>query len=292
MEKVPETIQAVMVGDTEFAYSERGAGDPLLLVHAGVFADWFAPLAASPALADFRIIRVRRAGYGSNAPASHLTIRDHAGHLAALADLLELERVHAVGHSSGALIVLQLAADRPRLVQSLTLIEPAACGPFQAPAIAEIGERFIGPAMGAFAAGDLCGAFESFMRGVCGDQHRQVIEQSLGQAGYEQAVRESSFFFRDEVRAAMEWQFGPTEAACIGQKPVLIVEGGDGRRLGSLSQQVTELGAALLPQAEVALIDGANHMLPLQDPNTLGKAVANFARRHPIRNTGARHAEE
>jgi pimeloyl-ACP methyl ester carboxylesterase len=143
--------------------------------------------------------------------------------------------------------------------------------------------------MGAFAAGDLLGAFDSFMRGVCGDQYRQVIEQSLGRVGYEQAVRESSFFFRDEVTAAMQWQFGPAEAARVRQ-PVLIVEGGDGRKLGLLSQQVTELAATLLPQAEIALIEGVNHMLPLQDPDALGKAVANFARRHPIRSTGAGHA--
>ena len=48
MESTPETIKAVMVGDTEIQYSERGEGEPLLLVHAGVFADWFVPLAASP----------------------------------------------------------------------------------------------------------------------------------------------------------------------------------------------------------------------------------------------------
>lgn len=141
--------------------------------------------------------------------------------------------------------------------------------------------------MGAFAAVDLRGALDSFMRGVCGDQHRQVIEQSLGRVGYEQAVRESSFFFRDEVQAAMQWQFGPTEAARVGQKPVLMVEGGEGRKLGLLSHQVTELATPLLPQAEVALIDGANHMLRLQNPNALGEAVAKFARRHPIRNSRA-----
>ena len=202
MQNIPdsEAVKVVTVAGTEIEYSECGAGEPLLLVHAGVFADWFVPLAASPALDGFRIIRVRRAGYGSNAPASHLTVADHACHLAALAELLKVERVHAVGHSSGALIVLQLAADRPQLVHSLTLIEPAACGPFQAPAIAEIGQRFIGPAMAAFSAGDLPGAFDSFMRGVCGDDYRQVIEQSLGPRGYEQAIRESSFF------SAMKWR--------------------------------------------------------------------------------------
>jgi pimeloyl-ACP methyl ester carboxylesterase len=269
-----------MVAGTTIEYSDRGEGDPLLLVHAGVFADWFVPLAASHTLDGFRVIRVRRAGYGAHAPASHLTIQNHAGHLTRLADLLELDAVHVVGHSSGALIAFQMAVDRPKLVHSLTLIEPAACGPFQVPAFAELGERFVGPAMGAFAAGDLQGAFDTFMRGVCGDRSRDIIEQSLGRAGYEQAVRESSFFFRDEVPACLQWQLGSTEVPI--RQPVLILEGGDGRKAGLLSQQVTEATTTLLPQAEVALIANSNHMLPLQDPDALGEAVARFVRRHPI----------
>jgi pimeloyl-ACP methyl ester carboxylesterase len=47
-------------------------------------------------------------------------------------------------------------------------------------------------------------------------------------------------------------------------------------------QQVTEVTTTLLPQAEVALIADTNHMLPLQDPDALGEAVASFVRRHPI----------
>jgi hypothetical protein len=34
------------------------------------------------------------------------------------------------------------------------------------PAFADLGERFVGPAMGAFAAGNLQGAFNTFMQGV------------------------------------------------------------------------------------------------------------------------------
>ena len=170
-------------------------------------------------------------------------------------------------------------ANRVRQV-SLMLIEPAACGPFQVPAFAELGELFVGPAMSAFAAGDLPGAFDTFMRGVCGDQSREIIEHNLGRAGYEQAVRESSFFFRDEVPACMQWQFGST--AAVIRQPVLVLEGGDGRKAGLLSQQVTEVTTTLLPQAEVALIEGTNHMLPLQDPDALGEALARFVRRHPI----------
>jgi pimeloyl-ACP methyl ester carboxylesterase len=274
-----EIVKTATVAGAEIEYSERGEGEPLLLVHAGGFADWFLPLAGSTTVDGLRAIRVRRAGYGAHAPASHLTLEDHATHLAALADHLGLDKVHVVGHSSGALIAFQMAADRPKLVHSLTLIEPAACGPFQVPAFAELGERFIGPAMGAFAAGDLQGAFDCFMLGVCGDQSREIIERSLGRPGYEQAVRESAFFFRDEVPACMQWQF---ESVGAISQPVLVVEGGEGRTLGLLSQQVTERTVTLLPQAEVTLIEGTNHMLPLQDPDGLGQALASFVRRHPI----------
>lgn len=288
MQSNTETMERVSLGHSEIEFSERGKGEPLLLVHAGVFADWFLPMAASESLDGFRIIRVRRAGYGPNAPKRPLTLQDHASHLAALSDLLGLKRVHLVGHSSGGLIGLQLASDHPELVHSLILLEPAPCGPLQAPAFAEIGERFVGPAMGAFASGNLEGAFDSFMRGVCGDAYRKVIEKSLGTGGYEQAVRQSNVFFRDEVPAAMQWRFGAREAARILQ-PVLIVEGGEGRKQGPLSQQVTELAQTLLPHAEVSLIAGVNHLLPLQNPDAVGRVVADFARRHPMLTADAGH---
>jgi pimeloyl-ACP methyl ester carboxylesterase len=55
-----------------------------------------------------------------------LTINDHAGHLATLAEHLQIDRVHWIGHSSGCQIVLQLALEHPELVKTLTLLEPAA----------------------------------------------------------------------------------------------------------------------------------------------------------------------
>ena len=160
------------VGETGLEYAERGEGEPLLLVHAGGFANWFALLTGSSTLDGFRVIRVRRAGYGLRQPSSPLTIADHANHLLQLIDLLQIQEVHVAGHSSGALIALELTAAKPALVRTLTLIEPAACGPFQAPAIAEIGERFVGPAMALFAAGNTPAAFDSFMRGICGEGYR------------------------------------------------------------------------------------------------------------------------
>jgi pimeloyl-ACP methyl ester carboxylesterase len=87
-------------------------------------------------------------------------------------------------------------------------------------------------------------------------------------------VRESRFFFSDEVAACVEWQFASNGAAI--RQPLLVVEGGDGRHAGLLSQQVTEVTKTLLPRAEVVLIPGSNHMVPLQEPVAPGEALANF----------------
>ena len=67
----PETIKTAMVAGTTIDTTDHGAGEPLLLVHAGVFADWFVPLAASPALDGFRVIRGAERVMGRTRP--HLT---------------------------------------------------------------------------------------------------------------------------------------------------------------------------------------------------------------------------
>ena len=110
-------------------------------------------------------------------------------------------------------MVLQLALDRPELVQTLILTEPAAGGGFAVPAAEELGRRFIGPAMEAFAAGDLDAAFDRFMRGVCGENYRSVLEQRLGSTAVDRALRQSAFFFRDEAPAVLESTFDAADAS-------------------------------------------------------------------------------
>jgi pimeloyl-ACP methyl ester carboxylesterase len=259
----------------EISYSDRGAGETVVLVHAGVFSDWFLPLSESRTLDSFRVIRIRRAGYAGHEPSRHLTVGDHAGHLARLADHLGLGRAHWVGHSSGCQIVLQLALDHPRLVETLILIEPAAGGGFAVPAAEELGRRFVGPAIGAFTAGDLDTAFDLFMRGVCGEHYRSVLEQRLGVNGVDDAIRQSAFFFRDEVPAVLESTFGAVDGARI-HCPVLVAQGADGDPSSPLAQQITALATRLLPHAEVMSVAGTNHMMPLQDPDSVARLIQGF----------------
>ncbi len=156
-------MQAVVVGDAAIAHSQHGVGEPIVLVHPGVFGDWFLPVSASPSLQGFRVIRVHRPGYGPAPPQRHLTLGDHAHAVAALVDRLALPRINWVGHSSSCQMGLELAIVRPDRVHSLVLLEPAAVGGFTVPATEELVRQFAGPAMEAFAAGDMAAAFDNFI---------------------------------------------------------------------------------------------------------------------------------
>ena len=253
-------------------------GEPVLLVHAGVFADWFEPLATSPSLDRYRVIRVRRAGYlPDEPPAHHLTIGDHARHIAMLLDALGIRAAHVCGHSSSALIGLQFAMDRPDSVASLILIDPAPGAVLRAPSQASFTDTVAKPALAAAMAGNVDEAFDTWMAGVAAD-YRMVLEASLGPDGYRHAVTQSRFFFRDELPAVREWALDRDRAASLAQ-PVLLILGG---KSPNNFRDMVVLLAGILRRVEVSEVDGSGHLLPLQDPDGLAKLITDFATRHPI----------
>jgi pimeloyl-ACP methyl ester carboxylesterase len=269
-------------GTTGIDYSDGGGeGEPILLVHAGVFGAWFAPLAADSTLNDFRVIRMLRAGYASGpAPAGHVTVADHAAHSAVLLDTLGIDHAHILGHSSGCVIALQLALDRPDLVGSLILSEPPLIACLAAPDDLEFLRTAVGPVVGgavaAAAGGDVAAAFEQFMGIICGSDYRNVLRAALGPDSLARAEQDSRFFFADEISAVMEWRFDEEAAAAI-RHPVLLVQGGASPP--AVHRLVAHL-AAMLPDTEVATIDGDDHLLPLRNPAALGRFVGEFCRRH------------
>src|SRR5688500_11581662 len=111
-----------------------GDGEPLVLIHAGVFADWFVPLEREPAVAALRRVRVTRTGYAGPAPAEPLSVADHAAECADLLRRLGIGRSRVLTHSSGAVFALQLALDHPELVGELILVEPPLIDPLLPPA--------------------------------------------------------------------------------------------------------------------------------------------------------------
>lgn len=263
--------------DGDVGYCDGGRGEPILLVHAGVFSDWFGPLSLQLPRDRFRVVRLRRAGYGDSAPpAGHLTLADHARHAAVLLDELGIGAAHWVGHSSSCLIGLQLAQDRPDLIASLTLLEPAPGGELHGPADERFVEATIRPAMEMFFGDDLGGAFDRFMRGIGGPGYPAVLARRLGPGGLEAARAESAFFFADELRAVREWVFGPAQAARV-TPPALIILGGDSPRLTPLMAETVQRLSVLLPRGRTQTLPGCSHLMPLQQPAELARLITAFA---------------
>lgn len=267
----------LVVDDAEIEFSDRGAGDPVVLAHAGVFADWFARVAASPSLRGLRVIRLRRAGYvAGSPPARHLTLGDHARHVGLL-DALGISAAHVCGHSSSALIGLQLAMAEPAAVAGSVLLDPASGIVLQAPSQQAFTATVARPALAAAAAGQAAAAFDIWMTGI-DTNYRAVLETSLGAEGSQHAADESRFFFADELPAVREWTLDRDRAVHIGQ-PVLLVNGAGSRRN---FHDMVDLLAGVLPNAKVATLPGVGHLMPLEDPDAVGRLIADFARQHPV----------
>jgi pimeloyl-ACP methyl ester carboxylesterase len=249
-------------------YEERGTGDVVYLVHAGVFSSWFAPLFAEPALDGFRVIRPVRQGYGGvGAPDEPKSLAAHARSCAALLRELGVERAHWVGHSSSCCIGLQVALDDPKLVASLILFEPAKPSGAVRAAYAS---SYVGPSLEAAGRGDVAQAFDLFMRGVGGDGYRQPLTDCLGNDGVVEAERESAYFFADELPAVGAWSFGNAEAERISA-PVLLVSGSHTRPW--FPDNIAAL-AAMLPTARIVTVPGTDHLAPLTHPDALAEVIA------------------
>ena len=128
------------------ATGSAATGAPVLLLHAGGFGDWFAPVFDEPALDGVRLVRgpPRRATATAPPRTTHLTFADHARQARTLLRELGIDRATWVGHSSSASMALQAAIDTPEAVERLVLLEPA---PSPAgPSSEELVRTAVGPA--------------------------------------------------------------------------------------------------------------------------------------------------
>jgi pimeloyl-ACP methyl ester carboxylesterase len=106
-----------------------GPGETVLFVHGNVSSSlfWQPPLLALAETGRVKPIAVDLRGYGDTDPLpidARRGVRDWADDLAALVAALGLERVHLVGWSMGAGVVLQYLLDAPERVASVALIAP------------------------------------------------------------------------------------------------------------------------------------------------------------------------
>lgn len=130
----------VRAGGAEIAYDVCGAGEPLVLLHAGI-ADrrmWDAQL--EPFAARYRVVRIDLRGFGGTtadrSPFSHHEDVD------AVLEALGIDRAYLIGASMGGAVALDLALHHPRRVAGLALIGTAVDGyRFEDPELHDAWER-------------------------------------------------------------------------------------------------------------------------------------------------------
>ena len=267
----------------ELEYEVRGVGEPVVLVHAGIFADWFKPLVEEQALTGrYRVVTYHRVGYaGSSRPAGPVSIADQAAHLRGLMRHLGIERAHLVGHSSGGNIALQLALEAPELAHTVVLMEPALSVPTMGQERMLSLRAAMAPVFEAYRAGDKARAVDGFMRGVSGPDYRAVIDRALPGA-FDQAVRDADTFFDQELPAVQQWTLRREDAARITQ-PILSVMGARSPQVSPIWMERHQMVLAWFPKAEGFVLPDATHVLHVQHPRAVAEALAAFFARHPVK---------
>jgi 3-oxoadipate enol-lactonase len=233
---------------------ETGAGEPVLLLHAGVTDsrvwDLTAPLLVS---AGYRVIRYDARGFGRS-PASGTPFSAVADALAVL-DSVGAPTAHFVGLSQGAATAVDTALAAPHRVRTLTVVAPGLSG-YEWPRLPGHEQR-----LAAVEYGD--------MHGLALEFARLWAPMSFG-TGTEpddfasRLVREQAEAFMADELAREEPSALPHLAKVAA--PTLIVLGD--RDLEAV-EQVGRLLADTIPGADLVTLTGADHVLPLRVPDRL-----------------------
>ena len=114
----PKSSGYVNAGALDMYCERHGEGPPLVLLHGafGTIESCFADLV--PRLArDFQVVAVELQGHGRTHDVDRpLSYHGMAADTAALVEALDIPRAHFVGYSMGGAVAVQLALDRPELV--------------------------------------------------------------------------------------------------------------------------------------------------------------------------------
>ncbi|WP_020668008.1 alpha/beta fold hydrolase [Amycolatopsis nigrescens] len=226
-------------------------------------------------------------GFGFSEPQDGFlfTLDAHADVLAEFVAGLDAGPVHLVGNSMGGAIVLLLAARRPELVRTLTLISPAMPDRRPDP------RRLSDPRM-ALAYLPLVGRRVRRRLAAMGPEQRarQVIELCFANPDAFPASRLAELTEEHGARAAFSWAAPALARSTLGifrawcargeaslwriaptvTVPTLVVWGGQDRVISARRAPRT---ARLLPNARLLMLPGTGHVAQMERPVSVAKAV-------------------
>lgn len=246
-------------GAAAIEYFSQGQGEPVVLLPGSGFGvGYLEPLAEALARGGFRTLRINPRGAGKSSGSLDISYHDRGADVACVVEALRLGPVHVVGHAFGNRIARILAADRPDLVRSVTLLAAGGTVPSArqaAPALAKIYTQAAeADLIAAVSASGLVGAPSNAAR----------IWQQLKPSVFPESRPRGTPSPPDEWRAP------------VGSARLLVVQGLNDLiappENGRLLKQ--ELGE------RVTLVEfpGVGHMISLEEPEKTASAILTFLR--------------
>ncbi|GLX00052.1 alpha/beta hydrolase [Microtetraspora sp. NBRC 16547] len=237
-----------------------GAGDPVVLLHAGTADARMWDPQWEALTASFRVVRLEFRGYGRSPWAADGPYSDD-GDVAALLDSLGMSEVAVVGASYGGRVALELATGHPGLVSRLVLLN-AGCGLPETPDMEEFGAE----EMRLIEAGDIAGAADLNARTWLGPEADEVTRARLAE------MQRDAFEVQLKADPEPERLRGELDPARI-QAPTLVVSGE--RDLVYFQETARHL-ARTMPQASLLRLDWAGHLPSLERPAETTRIIQEF----------------
>ena len=242
-------------GSTMF-YSQWGEGAPLLYLHGNTGSSrWFREVMDMP---GYRTIAVDMVNFGRSDRIEEISIDAYADHVAAFIDALGIEPCYVVGHSLGGGVAMSLAMRYPGKVRRLALVDPAPIDGMKLDddyfaLIEAIKNNFLGIKRSiARAMGTRAG--DSRLNNTLAREALLMNEE--GFTGHAEAI--ASLDLRDRAKT-----FATPTAVIHGRDDAIVTEEQSRRTAEALG-------------AEITVVDGAGHALPIEDPERFKELVAGF----------------
>jgi len=251
------------VDDTRLYYSERGAGEPLLLVHGLGSSGWDWAAQVDHFANQYRVLRLDLRGHGrSERSDGPYSIAQFARDVAIFLRRRGAIPAHVVGLSMGGMVALELAAGAARLVRSLTVVNSVAdmrlhtwgdvwLYASRRLAVQGLGMRRVGQLI----------ARRLFVKPDQEDLRRKFIRRW---------ARNDKQAYLWSMDAIMQWSV----ADRLGHidTPTLLVSSDEDYTPVSAKERI----AAQLPNAELTVVNDARHALPVERPDDFNAIVDDF----------------
>lgn len=278
----PGPVRYADVGDHRIAYYEAGSGEETLLLVHGLGSNLAFWRETIPALAEhYRVIALDLPGYGLSSKHNVSgSMNDFALVVTGLMDALHIDRAHYVGLSMGGQIGLTLALAHPERVKCMVLASPAGIERFTPQQSMALKTLFT-PASVQAVLPEQYAANVALNFGVPDSvdytwilEQRTLLTQRDDFTGYAEANARS-------VAGMLDGPVMPRLATLT--VPTRIVYGTADRLIPNpylnpnlTIQDIAQSAAEASPMTRVSLLDGAGHLLPLEQSAAFAAIVLEF----------------